>query len=105
MFIDLTNDKSPKEGIRNEQVRLTSALSDIIKKEIDELMERITDSKIVFKSISPAFEDEYEYTFNNLMQDIMDKYEFLVNGEKDRQEHIDLVNKLANIYRIDNKRR
>ena len=62
-------------------------------------------SKIVFKSISPAFEDEYEYTFNNLMQDIMDKYEFLVNGEKDRQEHIDLVNKLANIYRIDNKRR
>ena len=105
MFIDLTNDKSPKEGIRNEQVRLTSALSDVIKKEIDELIERITDTKVILKSISPAFEDEYEYTFNNLIQDINDKYEFLVNGDKEKQEHIDLVNKLANIYRIDNKRR
>ena len=105
MFIDLTNDKSPKEGIRNEQVRLTSALSDIIKKEINELTDRITDMKISLKSVSPAFENEYEYMFNNLIQDITDKYDFLVNGDKEKQEHIDLVNKLANIYRIDNKRR
>ena len=105
MFIDLTNDKSPKEGIRNEQVRLTSALSDTIKKELDNLLIKINETKELFNSISPAFKNEYDYTFNNLVQDITDKYDFISNGDKEKQEHIDLINKLANIYKIDNKRR
>ena len=105
MIINLTNDKSPKESIRNEQVRLTSALSDIIKKELDDVLDRIKDIRISLKAISPAFEDEYNYCLNNLIQDIQDKYEFLSVGDKEKQEHLDLVNKLANIYRIDNKRR
>ena len=105
MIIDLTNDKSPKESIRNEQVRLTSALSDIIKKELSKVINELEGTRNALKIISPAFEDEYNYGINNIIEDIKDKYDFLSAGDKEKQEHIDLVNKLANIYRIDNKRR